>query len=272
MSSKDTVQDNRVYLGVPILAGLLAILAVACSAGSDVPTEMRAASFLVGDSATVVVNGSNGRIVVSSGEDGAVGVEATLRKPDDLSYEVGRDGDTITVTARVEDQSIFNFGDSPGADIEVTAPPNTRVELRTSNGSVYVYGMTRSGTVSSSNGKIVMQDTSGEFEVTTSNGSVEIARASGTFAVRTTNGRIKFDGEIVPGGKNRMTTSNGSVDIRLDGSPSVVVDASTQNGSVSTDLPVLAKAIDAKRHLVGTIGGGDAELFVRTSNGSVMIQ
>ena len=284
--------------GVRMLGVLFVFLTAACSEGFTGPTETRDDSFVVGGSPRVVVSGSNGRIVVNPGTDGTVRVQATLRKPDDLEYETAQEGDTISVEAKEKGRGIFNFAESPGADIEITAPSNTRVELRTSNGRVEspgadieitapsntrvelrtsngrveVYGMHRSGTVRTSNGKIVMEDVTGDFDISTANGGVTIAQASGTFDVETSNGRIDFDGEMAPGGDNRMTTSNGSVAIKLQGTPSVKLDASTVNGSVTTRLPILTTSPGDERHLVGTIGAGDAELFVRTSNGSVMIQ
>ena len=251
---------------------LFLIITAACSAGMFVPTEARDDSFTVGESPRVVVRGDNGRIIVRPGIDGTVRVQATLRKPDDLEYEITQEGDTLSVKAKEKSRGIFNFGESPGADIEITAPSNTKVELRTSNGRVEVYGMHQSGTVRTTKGSIVMDDVTGKFNVSTTNGSVAIALARGTFDVETVNGRIEFDGEIAPGGDNRMTTVNGSVEIKLQGTPSVKLDASTRNGSVTTRLPILTTSPGDKRHLVGTIGAGDAELFVRTSNGSVTIQ
>ena len=258
--------------GLWTLGLLLVFTTSACSSGLSGPTETRDDSFVVGESSRVVVSGDNGSIVVNPGTDGTVRVQATLRKPDDVEYEAVQEGDTISVKAKDKRDGIFNFGESPGAAIEITAPSNTWVELRTSNGSVEVYGMRKSGTVRTSNGKIVMQDVIGDFDISTSNGDVTIVRATGTFDVGTTNGRIEFDGELVPSGDNRMTTSNGRVEIKLRGTPSVKLDASTGNGSVTTKFPVLTTSRGDERHLVGTIGAGDAELHVRTSNGSVMIQ
>ena len=44
---------------------------------------------------------------------------------------------------------------------------------------------------------------------------------------------------------------------------SVKFDASTRNGSGTTRFPLLTTCSGDARHLVGTIGAGDAELFVR---------
>ena len=203
---------------------------------------------------------------------GAVRVQAILRKPNDLEYKAIQEGNTIRIDAKEQGLGIFNFGGSPGADIDITAPSDTRVELRTSNGRVEVHGMQQSGTVRTSNGKIVMEDVTGDFDISTSNGAVTISLASGTFDAKTTNGRIEFDGELAAGGTNRMATVNGSVEITLQGTPSVQLDASTVNGSVTTRIPILTTSPGDERHLVGTIGAGDAELFVRTTNGSVLVR
>ena len=123
-----------------------------------------------------------------------------------------------------------------------------------------------------SNGKIVLDKISGDFNIVTSNGGVAITQASGSFNVETKNGRIKFEGKLASGGSNKMTTSNGSVEIKLQGTPSVKLDASTSNGSINTEYPILTSSPGDKHHLVGIIGAGEAELLVRTSNGSVAIR
>ena len=254
-------------ISVPFL-----FLAAACTETFSGPTEARDQSFSVGASPTVVVNGDNGHISIIAGDDGAVRVTATLTRAEDLEYEIVQDRDSISVVARDTRSGGFHFGRGPQADIEITAPSDTNVQLRTSNGRVEVIGMHRSGTVHSSNGKIVLEDVVGDFDVSTSNGSVTVSHATGTFDIETSNGRIEFDGEIVPGGDNRMRTSNGSVEITIQGIPSVNLDASTSNGSVSTKLPILTVSTGNEDHLKGTIGDGDAALFVRTSNGSVSVQ
>ena len=258
--------------GLCMLVVLPVLLAVACGEGSAGPTETRDDSFVVGESPRVVASGGDGRIIVNPGTDGTVRVRATPRKPDKIQYEAAQEGDRISFRAREKSGGIFNFGESPGADFEITAPSNTKVELQTSNGNVEDYGMHQSGTVRTSNGKIVMEDVIGDFDISTSNGEVSITLASGTFDVETSNGRIEFDGELGPGGNNRMTTVNGSIAIKLKGTPSVKLDASTRNGSVTTRFPILTTSPGDERHLVGTIRAGDAELFVRTSNGSIKIQ
>ena len=258
--------------GLWMLGALLVLLIAACSDNPAGSTPTRDDTFVVGRSPSVVVSVENGRIVVNPGTDGRVRVQATLRKPGQLEYATTQAGNVISVEAKEEGGGIFDFGDSPQADIEITAPPDTMVELRSVNGSVEVHGMRQSGTIRTSNGKIVVQDLSGDFDISTINGAVTIALASGSFDVETVNGGIDFDGALTPGGANRMTTVNGSVAIKLQGTPSIQLDASSANGSVTSERPILTTSSEDQRRLVGTIGDGDAELYVRTSNGSITIR
>ena len=125
--------------------------------------------------------------------------------------------------------------------------------------------------VKTSNGKVTVESFSGKARVKTSNGQIVLDDAKGTFDVQTSNGKVTFGGEMEAGGENRITTSNSGVTVELRGKPSVRLDASTSNGRVESSLPILATTTD-KTRLVGTIGDGEAQLEVHTSNGSVTVK
>ena len=248
--------------------------------------------FAVGPSPTLIVASHNGRVVVRAGDDGAIRVQAKLKSPSRVDYRVGQQGDVVTVDARQKGKSSWFglWGLGSGADIDVTAPKNTKVELKTSNAGVELRGLDAGGTLDSSNGRIVIDGADGEYHAATSNGrielramkgsatlrtsngSIEMSDVQGEFNAETSNGAIHFDGELSPGGKNRFTTSNGSVKVSLAGTPSLEIDASTSNSKISTTIPSLTRPQEKKNRLVGTIGDGEAELFIRTSNGSVTIE
>ncbi len=147
----------------------------------------------------------------------------------------------------------------------------TVLDIRVSNGQIDVNGIRESGKLRTSNGRIVLDGVAGEFDVDTSNGGVTIRDATGEFEANTSNGAIDFNGELTPGGRNRMTTSNGSIEVVFQGEASVIVDASTSRGRVRSELPVTATLTEEDR-LVGTIGDGEADLFIDTSNGSITIR
>jgi DUF4097 and DUF4098 domain-containing protein YvlB len=254
-------------------------------------------SFAVGQSPTLVVTSHNGRVVVRAGAENTIRVRAKLKNPSRVDYQAGQEGDAVTVYARQKGKSslIDLFGQGGRADIEVTAPKSTEVEIKSANGRLELHGIEASGTLHTSNGRIVVGGAKGEYDAETSNGRIELRAVEGSGALRTSNGKItmdsvkgefsaatsngsiSFEGEMTPGGKNRLTTTNGSVTVKLRGTPSLEVDASASMGKVSSALPALRRSAQDERglrgtSLRGTIGDGEAELLVRTTNGSVSIE
>jgi hypothetical protein len=230
---------------------LLFVATVACIPTFASETETRDDTFSLGAAPKIVVSNDNGQIDVVTGNEGAVNVRATIRRPDDVEYGVVQEGDTIRVEAWVS--SGWGFGTDAGAEITVTLPAETNLDLRTSNGGIEVVGIHNSGKLRTSNGGISLENVKGEFEVSTSNGDID------------------FKGEMTAGGMNRLTTSNGSMEVTLLGEPSVRLDATTSNGEIICKLPIMATERRVKR-LVGVVGGGDADLLIKTSNGSVTVQ
>lgn len=271
-------------LALAVAIAALLLTATGCSIG---PTEFRDDSFTVGVSPTVVVNSENGSIEINAGTDNEVRVEATLTDAPRVQYEISQDGDTITIDAKISKEWWF-FG-SAAADIAITAPAGTYVEVDTSNGAVELHGMEGAGTLRTSNGKIVLKDVKGAYDGTTSNGAIEIGTMEGTCVISTSNGSVDlwdvkgevdvessngeiwFSGEMTAGTRSRLVTSNGKVDVELFGTPSVSLDAKTSNGVVTCEL-VITATLTREDHLVGTIGAGEAELYIRTSNGDVTIR
>jgi DUF4097 and DUF4098 domain-containing protein YvlB len=260
------------------------LLLAGCTLG---PTETREDRFTVAGPVQLVADSQNGRIEVEAGPDNEVYVQATLRGADRLEYEVRQEGDTITVTSRRTRRVLFGFG--AGTDLVITVPASTVVDLETSNGRIELTGIHGSGSLDTSNGKIILEDVVGDFvgdtsngsitidgmegsaRLRTSNGGVDVQDVIGEFDIETSNGRIAFSGELLPGGRNRLDTSNGRVEVELQGIPSVNLDASTSHGDVTSELPILVTVMKEKE-LTGTIGNGEADLRIRTSNGDITIR
>jgi hypothetical protein len=257
---------------------------LACATG---PTETRENSFAVGESPALVVKVLNGRIETTAASDNVIQVKAVIRDAPAVKYEAIQEGDTIRITAERTGQAWLHG--QAGVDIFVTAPANVELTLETSNGSIKIVGAQNGGSLKTSNGEIVLENVRGSFEGSTSNGSVTLNGAEGRVYIRTSNGKvnvrdakgefdiassngaISFAGDMNPGGQNRLVTSNGSVQVELAGTPSIKLDASTSNGDVTSLLPILATKTESN-HLVGTIGSGEADLYIKSSNGNVTVK
>ena len=264
----------------------------------DDKTSMRDDTFAMGANPRLVVRGFNGRIRVHAGEPGSIRVRARLKKPHEIKYSAVQEGDLITVEAnpyqpyKQSEEFLRGFSrQHAGANIEVTVPVTTSVDLATSNGPVELRGTEGGGTVQTKNGPIKVEKFKGDLKATTKNapitvktlsGSAElyssnsrmsIEDAHGRFDARTTNGSIKLQGSIEPGDGSTLYTTNGNIKVALDADPSLKLTAATVNGRVRCEVPGFVASVE-KRHklLKGTVGAGEAELIAKTVNGSIAIQ
>lgn len=257
---------------MPVLAVLFALpflISLGCEElGTDEPIETRDDTFQVSGTVTLDVESFNGRITVTGSETSSVRVQATLTRADRADYSAEQFGNSVQVSAS---QNRSTTGRGPTANMTITAPASAILVLRTSNGSMEVRNFDAGGTLRTSNGRITVDGMSGDLEAITSNGAIEVTGHSGSVELETSNGPVRFDGELVAGSQNGMKTSNGSVTVALQGEPSLRLDTSTSNGAVSTAFQVVVTR-SGEGYLEGTIGPGDAELSVRSSNGSITVR
>lgn len=254
--------------------------------------ETREQQFSTGATPRVVVRASvGGKVTVQPGATDGVSVWAELRDQRRIDYDVRQSGDTIEVDAGGAG-GLLGFMPSwrRSANVAITVPPGADVDVETGDGDIEAAGLNRTGRLQTSNGSVWLRNARGTFNIGASNGDIEVDGLSdtatlrtsngtvrlwnvqGAFDVSTSNGDIRFDGALPAGSQTSLKTSNGSVAVRLQGAPSVRVDASTGNGMVTSELPVLTVGGSERRSLTGVIGDGQAELQVRTSNGDVAIK
>ena len=245
--------------------------------------------FAVGGAPRLTIKSFNGRIGLRAGKDGEVRVEAKIRNPSRVGYRAWQEGDNIFVEARRSNG--FSLIPRPaGANISITAPADSTIDLATSNGRIEIKDIHGSGPVHTSNGRIVLDNVRGEHEVHTSNGrividgmegdadvkttngSIDIKRMRGAVKAASSNGSISFEGELPEGSVSRLETSNGSVKMRLQGEPDARVTARTSNGRVNANLPLQSVSTQGRSHIEGVAGNGNGELVIRTTNGSINIE
>jgi DUF4097 and DUF4098 domain-containing protein YvlB len=68
-----------------------------------------------------------------------------------------------------------------------------------------------------------------------------------------------------------LESSGGSIEVAIDPSANLDLDASTSGGSVSSDLPVRVVGTVSHSSMHGSIGSGGEELRLHTSGGSIHI-
>ena len=219
----------------------------------------------------------NGRITVTAGGEDAVDVRVTSRGSGSDQAEAEQDlakvavaitstADRVTITARRTDQPV-SLGDS-GADVEITVPPASSLQLRTSNGRIEAANTSGSILARASNGAITTRG-GRDLDLDTSNGPVSVNLAQGKLRVRTSNGALDiiaaqdaqvaaetsnailtFSGSLAPG-SNTFATSNANLTLTLPGDAAFTIDGATTNGRVQTDFPRLEVSDTAIRGTAG---------------------
>jgi len=162
-----------------------------------------------------------------------------------------------------------------GSGVEVNVEFRVRVPARVHLASV--------GTV---NGSVTVHDVSGDGSLAAVNGNVLLARGAGIFSARATNGNVSLEllsleGGLAPSGDSARSTQrggitaqtvNGSVMVALPADAGAELEARTQNGDFSSDLPLLAHTSAAGRAIRGRVGSGGPPLYLRTVNGSIRLR
>lgn len=247
-------------LATPLAFMLVLLVTTACvsvslgdeESGGGESSDQIFRQFNTSSTPMVNVTGFNGRITITADESNAVSVEANLKRPDRVSFEATVDGDVVNITARQIGAGVF-IGSSPSAQMNLSVPSGSKIDARTSNGSIKVTGVHECMELQTSNGSIVVEDLSGCVDATTSNGSIALS------------------GDLSEKSVNSLKTSNGSITVSFESEPDVAVDAQTSNGVVSTDIPILTSVMERTR-LIGEYGSGSATLKAETSNGNVTFE
>jgi Putative adhesin len=187
---------------------------------------------------------------------------------------------------------------------EVQVPPVTRVTTTSESGETHVTGVTGPVVVRTQSGAIAVARLGGNADVATGSGAVEVdtvagilkvttsssgiaARAiRGGLYVRTQSGSVEAtmagggDVDVHTGssgvrlhgvsGPTAVETGSGRIEIWLAPGVAVTLDALTRSGGVDVRAVKVDGTID-KRHVVGKIRGGGAQMTLVTRSGSIKI-
>ena len=222
--------------------------------------------------ATVALTNVNGRITIGSWDQPRVRVVAKKEvegSRDDaaeamkaMRVEIVPQNGGVTITThhprRDNGLGFFDWllGNHVEAQVryELTIPRTMNLDVRNTNGSIHLTGVT------------------GHLELDTTNGKIEVAQCAGSIDASTTNGGIHAElVRVTKGQPLSFHTTNGRIEIEVPKDLAADIEAGTTNGSISTDLPV-ATTHFKRNSLRGTINGGGASIRLRTTNGGIAIR
>jgi len=218
----------------------------------------------------IEIKGVNGdvRAIAGSGDVEVTAVKhARHSDPDDVKIEVVQDEDGVTICAvypsdgRRENRCEAGEGGHMDVrDTDVVVDFTVRVPA-----SVRFVGKTVNGEVEAAN-------LGGDVDANTVNGSIRISTA-GYAEAQTVNGEIVATmGRATWSDALDFSTVNGGITLTLPANLSTEVRASTVNGDIETDFPLMVTGRFGPRRLNGTIGSGGRRLALQTVNGSIRLR
>jgi hypothetical protein len=257
--------------------------------------------------ALLTVRNHNGPIEVRPATGSEVELRAEKRARygnlTDVAFNVrtGSRGDvTICSTFRDndpcdEDRRSWSSDDDGRRNVTVAmtvlVPRGAQVRVATGNGAVSVERVGGEVSASTGNGRVNVLNTEGAVRVSTGNGDVQVREAKGAVRVSTGNGRVTVS---TSQGPVEARSGNGDIDVRMTalrpsedmtfstGSGDVRVtlptdyngelDATTGNGSISSDFDLKVEGRMSPRRVRATIGTGGAKLRLATGNGGLELR
>ncbi len=159
------------------------------------------------------------------------------------------------------------------ASFKLKVPADCQLKLRTSNGRVGVVDIRAKCDVETSNGPISLKRIQDAIVARTSNGAISVEDCRGAIQLKTSNGRVTYSG-LLAGSDNKIRTSNGAVNVKLDPQSLTELQTSTSNGRIHCSLTTQRVIAKSRREYHAVVGEGDepvGRLTIGTSNGSISI-
>lgn len=222
-----------------------------------------------GSANSLRIDGFNGDIVVTSAPAirsltgdarlyarGASQDSADARLAE-MAWSWSQDGSTLVLTLSKPSGGSNNAGSSLD---NLLVPEGWNVDINSSNGSVSVGAGFERVIVHSSNGNIEATG-DGQVRLRSSNGRITYTGASQDFNLRSSNGGVDLRLQGDWSGNGYVDTSNGSITVRCDGTLAAALETDTSNGKTKvyggTPTPHAS--------------GGGGLLRLDTSNGNISI-
>ena len=224
--------------------------------------------------AGLTVTADVGSVTVESWTGPTMAVTATVRStapffggtnPDEVEIDVDLT-DGVTVRALPDNRRNISVS------FDIKIPSGMSVErIHTETGSIDIAGVPVDGVVETTTGSIDVADVTGFPTISSSTGSIDVTGGDGVLSARTDTGSIDVEFRGLPSASIiPITTSTGSIRVRLSTSIDVDVRGETEIGSVSVDGDLDFNGTVDDDVIVGTVGAGGAQTIdVPTTTGSV---
>jgi DUF4097 and DUF4098 domain-containing protein YvlB len=203
-----------------------------------------------------------------------------------------QNGNRIDLEVRIPRTRSWWGNNNRSVRIEITVPRAANLDLHTSDGHIHASGVSGDIRLETGDGHLEASGLKGSIRLHTGDGHIEATEMDGSLDASTRDGRVRVRGrfddlrvqtgdgsltaDILSGSKMTgnwsLSTSNGSISVRLPDVFAADIDAHTGDGNITSQLPMLVSGLLGSRDLRGKLGGGGPTLQIRTGDGSIRLE
>lgn len=212
------------------------------------------------------------------------GLRIEIRVPERFDLDVTTSGGSVSVRDLIGEVDVSTSGgsvdlgriDGPvdvstsGGSISLASSSVTAV-LSTSGGSIDIGDVDGDITAKTSGGSVQVKRAAGSVDISTSGGSIDLADIGGAINASTSGGSVHASFSRQPDRDSEISTSGGSVVVKLADGLGFDLDARGSSG-VSTDVPITIEGKIERTRVRGRINDGGPALVLRASGGRVAIE
>jgi hypothetical protein len=282
-------RPRRLIPTAALLAAIVLIIVTRLTAFQPHPAPGTTV-FQVGNRVLLRFVHSTGSVHLVPGPDGQVSIRETRSgMTDAIQTSYRQQGDAITVNVSVESGLL----EATWVDFDVAVPKDTSAQVAVAAGTLAAAGLNGNLVLHDTNGSIGVDNVSGAIALQTTSGSISASQVSGQVSaitdngtittsathlgghslVQAENGTINFHGSLDPVSQTVVRNANGAITVTLPEGSSVLVDARTAHGSISSEFSsVRADSTSDGRVADGRLGhGAPARLRMQTMGGSISL-
>jgi DUF4097 and DUF4098 domain-containing protein YvlB len=287
-------REKRILL--PLLSAGLLLWSAAPTRAAGTEQHIEKLFNVTGHPVVVIHNVANGRIEVKSWKNAQVDIVGT-QSSNKVGFDIEQVGDRVDVSANVLDANAQPL--ELEADLQLTVPEQTELQLKTETGLIYVEQVTGDMKLESYGGDVHLKEVSGYIIVKTTGGSLVCTQCAGkldfssiggnaqilqpqlnSINLMTTTGNILFDGDFIRTGLYSMKSGKGLVEVRFSSTDSFDLKAQTATGIVDNQAAAFLKpdshgvkhiANKFAHGLFGTVGLGLAKVELSSYSGTIRI-
>lgn len=278
----------RKWVLMSLFAGVLAMTGAVATHAEEV-----ARTFTVSGHARVNITTDDGAVRVSTGDIKQVEVRVvyTGYKLDrDLRVNTEQNGNSVDIVAKTSGGGFWSWGvRHTSLRVEVHMPKDADLTVRSGDGSVEADSINGNVDVTTGDGSITVQGAKGNIRFHSGDGHIEARGLDGMVDASSGDGHVsvegRFDGLNIKTGDGSVTaramagsrvatswsirTGDGSVDLEVPGELQANLDASTQDGHISSGLQMTVEGSFSSSSIHGKLNGGGQALTIRTGDGSI---